>query len=83
MRKILIKNLPINKFYIVYDGPETENHRKEYRTIEELIEKISHDLNLNPKKSLKIELKGYSNKENYLIKEYLNSKFKKVQYYNK
>ena len=70
----------INRFYIVYDGPHKENHRKDYNTIEELVEKMPTDLNLNLKKPLEVQFGNYSPEEREKIKTLIGSRFKKVSY---
>ncbi|MEM4625691.1 MAG: hypothetical protein QXJ28_02940 [Candidatus Pacearchaeota archaeon] len=82
----LVKN-NIAETYILYDGPISDGlnfknplRRKEYSNLDSLLEGISKDLNINPKRPIKLNFSGYCNDEKEYILRELSKKFKKIQY---
>jgi len=60
MRQIYIVSPVVSRRIIVYDGLRTENHRREYETLDDFSEKGVSELKLNPKKQVRVYLEGFN-----------------------
>jgi hypothetical protein len=80
-RDIYIIKPEIMKGYILYDGPVTGKHRKEYLSLDSLVNEIPKSLqHFKPNKKLNVYTKGMSSEELTYMRKKLCEKLPNAKY---
>ena len=78
-REIYIVNPEHLKVHILYNGPKNDDRRREYLSLDILLQDVSN-FDIKPTKKLLIHLEGYNSEQVKSIKSFLSAKIPKAEY---